>query len=109
METLQSRTHDANWQKIETIAMTPSGSSDIHREATILSLFGHRQTNGRSLDEDDLQVSSDGLVVEKPDDIRVRVRLCLMTDYDVCGEYTEAEGKLFLNFKFFFNCFPSVI
>lgn len=95
VESLQSRTHDPSWQKIETIPLTPSGSTEIHHEATILTLFGHRQTNGRSLDEDDLQVASDGLVVEKAENIRVRVKLCLMTDYDVCGDYAEAEGKLF--------------
>lgn len=89
--------HDASWQKLETLALTPSGNAATRLEATILSLIGRRQTNGRSLDESDFEASSDELV-NKVDDVRVRVRLCLMTDQDICGDYTEAEGEI----RFFF-------
>lgn len=93
VETLVSHTHDTTWTKLETLALTSSGNAATHREATILSLIGRRQSNGRSLDEADFETNSDELVGEKTDDIRVRVRLCLMTDQDICGDYTEAESK----------------
>lgn len=92
VETMISHIHDASWQKLETLPLTPSGNAATQLEATILSLINRRQTNGRSLDESDFEASSDELVVDKADDLRVRVRLCLMTDQEICGDYTEAEG-----------------
>lgn len=101
--------HDASWQKLETLPLTPSGNAATQLEATILSLIGRRQTNGRSLDESDFEASSDELV-NKVDDVKVRVRLCLMTDQDICGDYTEAEGEL--DWKIFrfgiWNFFPEL-
>ncbi len=95
IEALIAHLHDSTWQKMETLRLSPSGSSETHLEATILSLTGHRQNNGRSLEEGDFISSPDELVVDKTEDVRVRVRLCLMSDHDVCGDYTEAEGKLY--------------
>lgn len=91
VETLINHIHDARWEKVETLVLTPSGNSETHREATILSLIGHRQSNGRSLDEGEFETAPEELALDK--DLRVRVRLCLMTDHEVCGDYTEAEGK----------------
>ncbi|XP_065215193.1 hemicentin-2 isoform X2 [Planococcus citri] len=91
VETRINHIHDASWQKLETLPLTPSGNAATQLEATILSLIGRRSTNGRSLDESDFEASSDELVVDKADDLRVRVRLCLMTDQEICGDYTEAE------------------
>lgn len=100
METLITHVNDAIWQKHqETLLLSPSGNEETHREATILSLVGARQNNGRSLEDNEFEASSDPWVVEKGENVRVRVRFCLMTDHDVCGDYTEAEGELifFLN------------
>ncbi|XKL61368.1 hypothetical protein PGB90_008425 [Kerria lacca] len=91
VETLITHIHDATWQKIETLDLNLSGNLETIKEATILSVIGRRHNNGRSLDESDFEASSDELVTEKVEDVRVRVRLCLTTDHDICGDYTEAE------------------
>lgn len=97
METLVNHINDASWQKVETLLLTSSGNAETRQEATILSLIGpQRQSNGRSLDESDFETSSDELFNGKMDDFRLRVRLCLTTDQDMCGDYTEAEGNFYL-------------
>lgn len=100
VETLITHIHDATWQKIETLDLNLSGNLETIKEATILSVIGRRHNNGRSLDESDFEASSDELVTEKVEDVRVRVRLCLTTDHDICGDYTEAEGIIFFSIAF---------
>ena len=94
METLVTHMTDAIWQKQDTLLLSSSGKPETHREATVLSLVGTRQNGGRSLDNNEFEASSDQWVIEKGENVRVRVRFCLMTDHEVCGDYTEAEGKL---------------
>ncbi|XP_073977737.1 contactin-2-like isoform X4 [Rhodnius prolixus] len=79
--------HD--WRLVETMPLSPSGASS-RREATILSLMPRRaaKTSGRSLEinQDDHILDDHGA-----DSVRVRVRYCLQSNKDTCGDYTEAE------------------
>lgn len=73
--------------------MAPSGGSSTRREATILSLVPRRhavKSGGRSLEPEE---DSQFVIGRTADNIRVRVKLCLQSNHDTCGDYTEAESK----------------
>ncbi|BES87266.1 negative regulation of ERBB signaling pathway [Nesidiocoris tenuis] len=79
-----------NWRLVETMSLSPSGSSS-RKEATVLSLMPRRaaKTSGRALEitSDDDDIIDDHSV----DNVRVRVRYCLQSNKETCGDYTEAE------------------
>jgi len=87
-----------DWHLIEILPLAVSGSTSTHREATILSLVSRRQSVGaRSLNDDNLNLmagNEDEDLIDKPvDDVRIRVRMCLKSSQNTCGDYTEAESE----------------
>ncbi|XP_014244572.1 hemicentin-1 isoform X1 [Cimex lectularius] len=79
--------HD--WRLVETMSLSPSGTTS-RREATVLSLMPRRaaKTSGRSL-----EIPSDENILDNhnSESVRVRVRYCLQSNKETCGDYTEAE------------------
>ncbi|XP_075224340.1 hemicentin protein echinoid isoform X2 [Lycorma delicatula] len=92
VEAATSHLPDPNWRLVESLPLAPSGSGSTRREATILSLVPRRhavKSTGRSLEpEEDSQL----VIGHTADNIRVRVKLCLQTNHETCGDYTEAES-----------------
>ncbi|KAL1139642.1 hypothetical protein AAG570_006620 [Ranatra chinensis] len=68
------------WRIVDTVPLPPKSTSHRH-EGKLNSLMPRRaaKTSGRSLDDHSI------------DSVRVRVKLCLETNTDTCGDYTEAE------------------
>lgn len=91
VEATTSQLADPDWHIIETLHLEASGSGSSRQEATISSLASRRASTGRSLDDP----VEDQLLVDRSmaDEVRVRVRLCLRSSQDTCGDYTEAESK----------------
>ncbi|CAH0770951.1 unnamed protein product [Bemisia tabaci] len=89
VEATTSQLADPDWHIIETLHLEASGSGSSRQEATISSLASRRASTGRSLDDP----VEDQLLVDRSmaDEVRVRVRLCLRSSQDTCGDYTEAE------------------
>lgn len=81
-----------NWRLVETMSLSPSGATS-RKEATVLSLMPRRaaKTSGRAL-----EITSDNddtLDDHNSENIRVRVRYCLQSNKETCGDYTEAESE----------------
>lgn len=83
------------WQIVETFPIVASGSRQTHRDTVIEHLVVARRSSVRSL-----SIPADGFAappLEEEEEIemrpRVRVKLCLNENHELCGEYTEAEGK----------------
>ncbi|XP_039283804.1 hemicentin-1 isoform X1 [Nilaparvata lugens] len=89
VESASNHIPDPTWRFVESLVLAPSGGSS--KRSTILSLMPKRnavKSGGRSLEPED----DDQLVIgHAADNIRVRVKLCLQTNHDMCGDYTEAE------------------
>lgn len=80
-----------SWHVVDTLPLQVSGLTPTYKEA-ILNQMGSRnyKTMGRSL------VDDEPIGVGEDFNTRVRVRLCLRTHHEHCGEYVEAERKLLL-------------
>lgn len=77
----------SSWQVVDTLPLQVSGLMPTYKEAN-LDQIGSRNYKGagRSLVDEPIGVNDDI-------DSKVRVKLCLRTHHDLCGEYIEAERK----------------
>ncbi|XP_066903538.1 contactin-2 isoform X3 [Halyomorpha halys] len=95
MVEVSTSVYEHEWRLVETMSISPSGASS-RKEATILSLMPRRaaKTSGRSLE---MPSEENILDDHNSDSVRVRVRYCLQSNKDTCGDYTEAEiGPAFI-------------
>lgn len=95
---VNSDTPMAAWQIVDRIELTVSGNRETHRETIIEHLATARRSTGRSLgvhspDHEDITSHLDDEL-----NPRVRVKLCLRTNTDHCGDYTDAQSKYFVFF-----------
>lgn len=91
MVEVSTSVYEHEWRLVETMSISPSGASS-RKEATILSLMPRRaaKTSGRSLD---MPSEENILDDHNSASVRVRVRYCLQSNKDTCGDYTEAESN----------------
>ncbi|KAL9924020.1 Down syndrome cell adhesion molecule-like protein 1 homolog [Glossina fuscipes] len=86
----------AAWEVVDTIAMQASGSEATLKETTInhIAQRTHYSTSGRPLGHaEDITLA----LAENNQGPAVRVKLCLRSNHDHCGEYANAEvGKSYL-------------
>lgn len=82
-----------SWQVVDTLPLPVSGLMPSYKEANLDLVDGH---SGRSLVDEPIGVNDEI-------DPRVRVRFCLRTHHEHCGDYAEAERKYHLS-----NCQNSV-
>ncbi|XP_075150906.1 friend of echinoid [Haematobia irritans] len=89
----------ATWEIVDTVALLPSGNEATFRETTInhiaqrahYTISGHRTSVGHA---EDMTLA---LAENKQASPAVRVKLCLHSNHDHCGEYANAEiGKSYL-------------
>lgn len=73
------------WQVIDTLPLQVSGITPTYKEKN-LDEIENRRSGGRSLVDEPIGVNDD----YNP---RLRVKLCLRTHHDLCGEFVEAERK----------------
>lgn len=73
------------WQVVDTLPLQVSGLMPTYKEANIGQMTGGNK--GRSLSDEPV-----GVIDEI--DPRVRVKFCLRTHHELCGENVEAERKL---------------
>lgn len=98
IEVSTNHIHEGDWSSLEEYLMvTPSGASPTRHEATISSLRHVSKSSGRSLEPDDPHSMFPGdnvlPVVDKEENVRVRVKLCLENNIQACGDYVEAESE----------------
>lgn len=91
-------TTSPSWQIIENIPLKVSGSGVTYREAVLEqfnTIVTARMSSARSLGHEDVIHYNNGFL---GDDLnpKVRVKLCLRTNTEHCGEYRDAESKLFV-------------
>lgn len=103
IEVSTNHIHEGDWSSLEEYLMvTPSGASPTRHEATISSLRHVSKSSGRSLEPDDPHSMFPGdnvlPVVDKEENVRVRVKLCLENNIQACGDYVEAESEYRLYF-----------
>lgn len=79
------------WQIVETFPIVASGSRQTHRDTVIEHLVVARRSSVRSMHIPDDEFAP--LEDETSMQPRVRVKLCLNENHELCGEYTEAEGE----------------
>lgn len=81
----------ATWEIAETMTIAPSANEAIFKE-TIINHYiqkAHYSTTGRVLGHaEDLTLA----LAENAQGPAVRVKLCLRSNHDHCGDYTNAEG-----------------
>lgn len=87
---INENTPSAGWQIVETFPIHASGSRQTHKETVIEHLVVARRSSVRSMSIPDDEFAS----MEDDLNPRVRVKLCLNENHELCGEYTEAEGEL---------------
>lgn len=82
-----------NWQEIHKFPLHTSGLNPTYKEVNLDQLTS-RKDAGRSLVDEPIGVNDD----YQP---KVRVKLCLRTQQDHCGEYTKADRKYFFLLEYF--------
>lgn len=78
-----------SWQVIDTLPLQVSGIIATYKEANLEQLR-NRRTSGRALVDEPIGVNDDI-------DPRIRVRLCLRTHHELCGDFVEAECEFLDN------------
>ncbi|XP_053696578.1 cell adhesion molecule Dscam2-like [Sabethes cyaneus] len=81
--------HDSpisTWQVVQTISLAASGSKPTYKEEILDNMISARRSSARSLGDDDLPMA-----LEEEIPPRVRVKLCLKSNHEHCGEYVDAE------------------
>lgn len=86
---INENTPSAGWQIVETFPIYASGSRQTHKETVIEHLVVARRSSVRSMSIPDDEFAS----MEDDLNPRVRVKLCLNENHEMCGDYTEAEGE----------------
>ncbi|XP_046807302.1 Down syndrome cell adhesion molecule-like protein 1 isoform X1 [Lucilia cuprina] len=87
----------ATWEIVDTVTLLPSGNEATFKETTINHITQrthYSMTGGRSMSHaEDITLA----LAENKQGPSVRVKLCLRSNHDHCGEYTNAEiGKSYL-------------
>ncbi|XP_055597992.1 hemicentin-1-like isoform X2 [Uranotaenia lowii] len=81
--------HDSpisTWQVVQSIPLAVSGSRPTFKEEILDNMISARRSSARSLGDDDLPMA-----LEEEIPPRVRVKLCLKSNHEHCGEYVDAE------------------
>ncbi|KAL9705597.1 hypothetical protein quinque_009115 [Culex quinquefasciatus] len=77
----------STWQVVQTIPLAVSGSRPTYKEEVLDNMISARRSSARSLGgDDDLPMA-----LEEEIPPRVRVKLCLKSNHEHCGEYVDAE------------------
>ncbi|XP_049302796.1 hemicentin-2 [Bactrocera dorsalis] len=97
VESLVNReTPMATWEIVDTVTLLPSGSEATFKEAVInhIPQTTHYSASGRTLGHaEDITLA----LAETAQGPTVRVKLCLRTNHDHCGQYANAEiGKSYM-------------
>ncbi|XP_054083194.1 neural cell adhesion molecule 1-B [Zeugodacus cucurbitae] len=97
VESLVNReTPMAAWEIVDTVTLLPSGSEATFKEAVInhIPQTTHYSASGRTLGHaEDITLA----LAETAQGPTVRVKLCLRTNHDHCGQYANAEiGKSYM-------------
>ncbi|KAL1506126.1 hypothetical protein ABEB36_005549 [Hypothenemus hampei] len=84
VETISNENYPVTaWQVIDTLLLQVSGSIPTFKEKSLDKMLTRNFANARSLVDEPI-----GMDEDSP---RVRVKLCLRTHHDHCGEFVEAE------------------
>ncbi|XP_066252109.1 hemicentin-1 isoform X1 [Euwallacea similis] len=84
VETVSNENHPVTaWQVIDTLQLQVSGMVPTAKETSLDKMMGRNYGNARSLMDEPIGVDE-----YSP---RLRVKLCLRTHHDHCGEFVEAE------------------
>ncbi|XP_057656813.1 contactin-5 isoform X1 [Diorhabda carinulata] len=84
VETISHENHPiTEWQVIDTMDLQVSGLTSTYKEKN-LDQMGSKYFNGRALVDEPIGVNDDYVP-------RIRVKLCLQTHLEHCGEFTYAE------------------
>ncbi|XP_065156046.1 hemicentin-1 isoform X2 [Atheta coriaria] len=92
---VESLTHDLPipaWQPVDTLNVEVSGVTPTYKETNLEKLIARLQHNkgiGRSLVDEPIGVNDDYAS-------RVRVKFCLTTHHEHCGDYVEAERHAYI-------------
>ncbi|XP_062545555.1 hemicentin-1-like isoform X2 [Armigeres subalbatus] len=81
--------HDSpisTWQVVQTVPLAASGSKPTYKEEIMDNMISARRSSARSLGDDDLPMA-----LEEEIPPRVRVKLCLKSNHEHCGDYIDAE------------------
>ena len=81
-----------DWSVVDTVPLSPSSMKHEGKLNYLMPRRAAKTSSGRSLglpEYDDEDVLPDDHTTDK---MRLRVKLCLETNTDTCGEYTEADG-----------------
>ncbi|XP_017490220.1 PREDICTED: neural cell adhesion molecule 1-like [Rhagoletis zephyria] len=97
VESLVNReTPMATWEIVDTVTLLPSGAEATFKEAVInhIPQTTHYSASGRTLgNAEDITLA----LAETAQGPTVRVKLCLRTNHDHCGQYANAEiGKSYM-------------
>ncbi|XP_023159256.1 neural cell adhesion molecule 1, partial [Ceratitis capitata] len=97
VESLVNReTPMATWEIVDTVTLLPSGTEATFKEAVInhIPQTTHYSASGRTLGHaEDITLA----LAETAQGPTVRVKLCLRTNHDHCGQYANAEiGKSYM-------------
>ncbi|XP_055642747.1 hemicentin-2-like isoform X3 [Toxorhynchites rutilus septentrionalis] len=76
----------STWQVVQTIPLTVSGGKPTYKEEILDNMISARRSSARSLGGDDLPMA-----LEEEIPPQVRVKLCLKSNHEHCGEYVGAE------------------
>ncbi|XP_055919081.1 nephrin-like isoform X1 [Eupeodes corollae] len=91
---VNSGTDNAAWEIVDTVSLQLSGNGPTHKEAVIDHLIATRRSSGgRALGHDE----DIPMALEDENSPTVRVKLCLRSNHEHCGAYTDAEiGQTFI-------------
>ncbi|XP_049288781.1 titin-like isoform X1 [Anopheles funestus] len=77
----------ATWQVVQSIPLAVSGNGPTYKEQVLENMYSARRSSGRSMANDD----DFPMALEEEIPPKVRVKLCLKSSHEYCGDYMDAE------------------
>uniref|UniRef100_A0A8W7NY41 Uncharacterized protein n=1 Tax=Anopheles coluzzii TaxID=1518534 RepID=A0A8W7NY41_ANOCL len=77
----------ATWQVVQSIPLAVSGNGPTYKEQVLENMYSARRSSGRSMASDD----DFPMALEEEIPPKVRVKLCLKSSHEYCGDYMDAE------------------